>query len=140
MKKILKIVILFPLLGISFLPFANAGFFEPDTPKAQYCNNEQECWITKSLTDMKPELKDIEKERKFSVYAQDVVIYVLTFISIIWVVYIIFAWVTLMVWGGGDKTMTKTKNMITYVIIGIFIMWLAFPLMKFLINILNASA
>lgn len=140
MKKILKIFSLLFLVWTSFFSsFTYAGFFDSESPTIQYCDND-ECWLEEWIELTKDGLNDIEKERRFSEYIQDIVIYILTFVSIIGVIYIIFAWISLMVGGWADDKPKKTKNMITYVFIGIFLMWLAYPIMRFVINVLNTSS
>jgi|GEM_PF-1303725 len=89
MKKIFKIVLFILLFGSFFTPL-EAGFFDTENPTIQYCDNET-CGLNEGITMTAGGINDLEKTRKFSQYAQDIIVYVLTFISIIGVVYIIFA-------------------------------------------------
>jgi PKD repeat protein len=70
-------------------------------------------------------------------YAQQIIVYAMGFLSLIAVIYIIYAGFQ-MVTGGADEEKTKkTKAVITQVIIGIIIMWLAYPIVKWTINLVN---
>jgi type IV secretory pathway VirB2 component (pilin) len=60
-------------------------------------------------------------------------------VTIVGVIYIIYAGFQLMTGGGDEEKLKKTKNIIVYVIIGIIVMWLAYPLMKFIIRLLNLA-
>jgi hypothetical protein len=59
------------------------------------------------------------------------------FLSIIAVIYIIYAGFQLMVGAGDEEKMKKTRSIITYVILGILIMWLAYPIVKWTINLVT---
>ncbi|MBX9809839.1 PKD domain-containing protein [Candidatus Gracilibacteria bacterium] len=64
------------------------------------------------------------------VYAQKIVTYLMSFISIIAVIYIIYAGFQLMIGAGDEEKMKKTRQIIIYVIAGILVMWLAYPIVK----------
>ena len=59
----------------------------------------------------------------------------MTFISIIAVIYIIYAGFQLMIGAGDEEKMKKTRQIILYVVLGILIMWLAYPIVKWTIGI-----
>ena len=99
----------------------HAGIFDDiindSTPGVQICDDEGECGLIEGIDLAKGAINDIETDRSFSEYIQDVVSYALTFITIIAVVYIIYAGFRLMVTPGSDETVKKTKDIILYVII-----------------------
>jgi Type IV secretion system pilin len=61
----------------------------------------------------------------------------MSFLSIIAVIYIIYAGFQMMTGGADEEKTKKTKAIITQVIIGIIIMWLAYPIVKWTINLVN---
>ena len=93
MKKafIACMVVIFSFLSVSSL---HSGFFDDfisdSTPDAYICA-DGECGLDAGIELAKQGINDIEKERTLSEYVQDIVIYLLTFISIVSVIYIIYA-------------------------------------------------
>jgi type IV secretory pathway VirB2 component (pilin) len=73
-------------------------------------------------------------------YAQYIVTYLMGFISIIAVIYIIYAGFQLMIGAGDEEKMKKTRQIIIYVILGILVMWLAYPIVKWTINVVSPGA
>jgi hypothetical protein len=59
------------------------------------------------------------------------------FVSLIAVLYIIYAGFQLMTGAGDEEKMKKTRSIITYVILGILIMWLAYPIVRWTINLVT---
>ena len=146
MKTIHKLLVSM-LITIWFLSFSavEAGFFDDfiwsSKPKVQICDDEGECGLIEWIDLAKDAINDIETDRSFSEYIQDLVQYLLTFVTIIAVIYIIYAWFRLMVDPGDDSEKVKrTKNIILYVIVGIIIIWLAWPITLWLLNLLGTSA
>jgi len=144
--KTFKTLILFFALWVSFIFFSSshAGIFDDiiwnSQPQVQYCDDEWECWLLEWIDLAKGAINDIETERSLSEYIQDLVQYVLTFVTIIAVIYIIYAWFRLMVDPGDDSEKVKrTKNIILYVIVGIIIIWLAWPITLWLFELLWTS-
>lgn len=62
------------------------------------------------------------------------------FISIIAVIYIIYAGFQLMIGAGDEEKMKKTRQIILYVILGIMIMWLAYPIVKWTTELIKKTA
>jgi len=140
MKKILSIFLFFFLLLSSSISYG--GFFDDfinsSTPEAYICS-EWECWLDAGVELVKQGINDIEKERKLSEYIQDIIMYLLTFISIIAVIYIIYAGFNILIWNGEEEKLKKSKTTIIYVLIGITLIWLAWPITNFMLNILNIT-
>jgi len=84
------------------------------------------------------QLDDIETERTLSEYVQDVVVYILTFISIVAVLYIIYAGFMILISNGDEEKVKKSKQTIIYVALGIIIIWLAWSIVTFILMVLNA--
>lgn len=116
--------------------FASSFWSTTDTTSIPYCDGVT-CSFERWVNLLKNGLNDVETGRKFSVYIQDVIVYLLTFVSIVGVIYIIYSGFQLMTGGGNEEKMKKTKSIITFVIIGIIIMWLAYPIMKWIITVFN---
>lgn len=137
-----KILISFLLLISLSLSSANAWFFDDlndkTEPKSPYCQDD-DCSLEQWIKIVKSGINDIEKEQKASEYAQSIVSYLLGFITIIAVVYIIYAWFQVLTAAWDEEKVKKTKNIIVYVIIWIIIIWLASPIVAWLIDLLNAS-
>jgi type IV secretory pathway VirB2 component (pilin) len=62
------------------------------------------------------------------------------FISIVAVIYIIYAGFQLMIGAGDEEKMKKTRQIILYVILGIMIMWLAYPIVKWTTELIKKTA
>jgi len=103
------------------------------------CANE-DCSLTTWTELVKDTINDIEKERTFSEYIQDIVAYLLTFISIIAVIYIIYSGFVILTAAWDEEKIKKTKATILHVIIWIVLIWLAYPITLFIIKALNISS
>jgi len=95
--------------------------------------NEIDCDINNWVKIVEDTVSWIQKTDSLSVYIQKVVAYVLTFVSIIAVIYIIYAWFRILISAWDEETLKKQKSTILYVILGIIIMWLAYPITIFII-------
>jgi len=143
MKTLTRLLIfLFMSIWFIWLSGVQAGIFDDiiggSKPTVQYCDDEGECGLQEGIDLAKDAINDIETERSFSEYIQDLVSYVLTFVTILAVIYIIYAWFRLMVDPSDDsEKVKKTKNIILYVIVWIIIIWLAWPITLWLLNLLG---
>lgn len=141
MKKafIACMVVIFSFLSV---PSLHSGFFDDfisdSTPDAYICA-DGECGLDAGIELAKQGINDIEKERTLSEYVQDIVIYLLTFISIVSVIYIIYAGFNILIWNGDEEKLKKSKMTIIYVAIGVVLIWLAWPITAFFLNVLNIS-
>lgn len=61
------------------------------------------------------------------------------FVTIIAVIYIIYAGFQIMIWGGEEEKVKNGKNIIKYVIIGIVVMWLAYSIVAWILKVLRLS-
>jgi hypothetical protein len=113
--------------------------FEDSQPKIRIDCWEQDCDLATGVENVKGTVNWIEQERTFSAYVQDVVIYMLSFVSIIAVVYIIYAWFRILTWAWEEEVLKKQKWIILYVIIWMVIIWLSYPIINFIVGILNAT-
>lgn len=140
--KIVSYIVMFFILLSSCLWSVQAGFFDDFitdwAPDIRYCDDEGECGLSEGIDVIKDGLDDIETDRSLSEYIQDVLIYILTFISIIAVIYIIYAGVMILIGNGDEEKVKKSKQIIIYVALGIVLIWLAWPITRLILNILAA--
>lgn len=106
------------------------------SPEIRYCQGD-ECWLQQGV-DLAWWINDIETWRTTSQYVQDVIAYLLTFISIAAVIYIIYAGFRILVWNGDEEQLKKSKQTILYVIIGIVLIWLAWSIVSWIFLVLQA--
>jgi type IV secretory pathway VirB2 component (pilin) len=143
MKIISRILLIFILSFWAFNINTNAWFFSDliteAEPKVHIDCEEQECNLLTWTNIVRDSVTWIEKERTLSQYIQDIVVYLLGFLSIIAVLYIIYAWFRILVWAGEEETLKKQKGTILYVIIWLAVIWLAYPIVLFIVNILNQT-
>ena len=131
---------LFILFSFFWFNSVNSSWWWDSNPDNPYCNS-WDCWLEEWVEALKNWLNwsAVETDTKLSDYIQDIVLYILTFVSIIAVLYIIWSWFNLLIsWWDEDKV-KKTKWIITYVIIWIVVMWLAYPITTFIIQVVGSS-
>jgi PKD repeat protein/type IV secretory pathway VirB2 component (pilin) len=106
--------------------------------KPPYCQDGK-CTLSGGVDAAGKAVGGLVTKTPISVLAQQIVGYFLTFVSLIAVIYIIYAGFQLMIGAGDEEKMKKTKNIILYVIVGIVIMWLAFGIVKWVLSITNTT-
>ena len=142
MKILLKIFLIFSL-GISVFNFSYANSLQDliswwDNKINVDCATE-DCNL-KAWTDLvRDSINDIEKDRSARDYIQDVVIYLLYFVSLIALLFIIYSWFNILTAAWDEEKVKKSKTTILQVIIWIIVIWLAYPIVKWIIEVLNAS-
>jgi len=138
--NILRFFIFFLLsFGISFSVW-HAGFFDSfissGTPEVRYCSGG-DCGLQEGIDAIEWSVTDLETSRSASEYIQDIVRYLLTFVTLIAVLYIIYAGFQILIWWGDEEKLKSSKQMILYVILGIIVMWLAWPITLFILNVIT---
>ncbi len=140
-KIISKVLIIFILSFWVSSVNASGWFFESlfwgNQAKVHIDCGSQDCNIESGIKNIKDSVNGIEQERTISEYIQDVVAYLLTFISIIAVIYIIYAWFRILTWAWEEEVLKKQKATILYVVIWIAVIWLAYPITKFILTVFN---
>lgn len=104
-----------------------------------YCNSNDPasskyCSLDRGTQVVSGNINNIEKDRKFSVWIQDVVAYLLVFLGIVGVLYIIYAGFNVLTAAGNDDKVKKGKATILHVFIGLVLIFLAFSIVKFIIG------
>lgn len=144
-KKILLLILLFIssilIQTINFSPSVSADliwwwwWWE-----IKYCQWNS-CWTEAWIKEVERNLGDeVIKDRTFSEYIQDIVAYLLWFITLIAVIYIIYAWFRILVSSWDDETIKNSKKTIIYVIVWIVVIWFAYAIANFAVNIWQESS
>ncbi|EKE27985.1 MAG: hypothetical protein ACD_3C00111G0002 [uncultured bacterium (gcode 4)] len=133
--KVLALCFMF-LAAFSIVSAATFTTWEPEQP---YCNNPADCTIDKWTDVVANNVNDIQKNKKFSVYVQDIAAYLVIFIWIIGVLYIIYSGFVILTSSGDDWKVKKAKVSIMYVLIWIILVFLAYPIIKWAVWLVNSS-
>lgn len=112
--------------------------FEDNSPEIHYCDDEGECGLDEGIKELE-NLEDIVTDQKASEYFQNIVRYLLTFLTLVGVIYIIYAWFNILTGAGDEDKTKKSKTIIVFVIIGILIIYLAGPILEFILDILQTA-
>lgn len=134
-KIILKSLLVAWLLLFS-LPnvFSEDSIFS-DTWELPYCDNN-ECWYQSWVKKVQWLIDNAETQKPLSEYIQDIIVYLLTFISIIAVIYVIYAWFRILIWWWSDDSIKNSRKTILHVIIWIIIIWLAYSIVALILDVL----
>lgn len=138
MKKIIFLVLLI-LSSISFFNSSYALDIFTNSNEIIYCKDSDNCSLEKWTQIVKNWINDIEKNKKASNYIQDVVKYLLTFITIVAVIYVIYAWFKILTSAWNDDDVKKSKTTITSVLIWIVIIWLAYSIVAWILKVVTLN-
>lgn len=140
-SKIAFIIVLLCSLGFSMN--TNAWFIKDlinsGTPNIGICQWDDECWIPAWVDQVKKNLNGVEKEKPASQYIQDVIVYLIGFLSIIAVVYIIYAGFNILTGTGDEEKVKKSKSIIIYVVAWLAIIYLAYSIVAFVFNVFDQA-
>jgi len=138
----MKKFILFAIFGLSIFSFffnyskASLPIFTNNN-EIIYCKDSDDCSLEKWTQIVKIWINDIEKNRKASVYIQDIVKYLLTFITVIAVIYVIYAWFKILTSAWNEDEVKKSKTTILSVLVWIVIIWLAYWIVRWILLVIN---
>jgi Na+-driven multidrug efflux pump len=126
------------MISISFNP-VSAGFFDDfiTGDSADHPYNNGDYGLDEWIDLIEGSLSDIETTRSASEYIQDIVKFLISFISIVAVLYIMYAGFQILIWNGDEEKLKKSRTTIVYVAIWIIVIWLAWPITKFILTLLN---
>ncbi len=132
------------LSAILWIPasYASSCWFDWAQPwcnnwEIQYCTNGS-CTLSGGLIVTDNASQGLFTKKTIAQYSQDVVKYLLGFITLIWVIYVIYAGFQIMTGAWDDEKMKKARQTIIYVLIGIIIMWLAYAIISLIIKTVTA--
>lgn len=143
MKKLLlgMFVALFTIFGS--VNTASAGFLWDlfdDSRGQNYICQDDDCGVDDGIDAVRDSIQWSETQKPASQYIQDIVNYVLTFMAIVGVLYIIYAWFNILTAAGDDEKVSNSKKTITYVAIGLVVMFLAASIINFIFSIFDNAA
>lgn len=139
MKKILLFLSILILSVFSFEATFSFDLFDRDKNKTIYCQ-WNDCSLERWIEIVKEDLSGIEKNQKASVFIQNIVVYLMTFITLIAVIYIIYAWFRILVGAWDEEQQTNAKKIIISVVAWIALMWLSFAIVDFILDILDSGS
>lgn len=128
----LFILIISPIFSVYWDDF---GVLDSGTVNTVYCNESDACWLAAGISLVKTGVDDIQTAKKSSEFIQDVVIYLLWFVSFIAVLFIIYSWFRILTSSWDEDTIKTSKNRIIYVIVGILIIWFAWTITNWAIQL-----
>lgn len=130
------------LCFISFFQSSYAGLsdlIDDWAPSTHICEDSDDCWFDKWVEVVKDAIQWAETEKKASEYIQDIVIYVLSFMAIVAVLYIIYAWFNILTAAWDDDKVTQSKKTIMYVALWLLVMFLAASIVGFIFGIFDGA-
>ncbi len=128
--RYLRTVLIIPMLLVSDRVFAwcNGWFnFWACEVTVPYCNDGK-CTLSQGVDNAWKAVNWLITGKPLSVFVQDIVVYLLWFVTLIAVIYIIYAGFQILIGGGDEEKMKKAKNIILYVIVGIILIWLSYSI------------
>ncbi|MCT4617524.1 MAG: pilin [Candidatus Gracilibacteria bacterium] len=99
---------------------------------------EYQCNLETARDSIKDSMDgSIERNKRFSEYVQDIIKYALGFLTVVGVIYIIYAGLLLLTSAGEEEKMTKARKNIMFVMVGFAVVYLAYPIVSWLVNAIN---
>ena len=92
------------------------------------------CGITQGETAVSTATNGLFSNKPLSVFITDVVKYFLSFVSIVGIIYVLFAGFQIMTWWGDEEKVKKARQIIIYVCIGIVLMWLSYWIVMLILD------
>lgn len=101
--------------------------------------NDNSCSLSGGVEAVGNAVSGFVTKKTLTAYVQDIIVYLLGFISLIGVIYIMYAGFQVMTGAGDEEKLKKARNIIIYVILGIVLMWIAYSLVNWSINFVNGK-
>lgn len=108
-------------------------FWCPTPWQIEYCQGSN-CTIGWWLVATQNAVGTTFTQKTISVFVTDVVKYFLSFVTLIAVIYVIYAWFQLMTGGWDEEKVKKARQIIIYVVVGIVLMWLAYWIVRLILD------
>lgn len=89
---------------------------------------------------MSNNIPSLETQKTATQFIIDIVLYILTFVTLVAVIYIMYAGFQVLVGGADEKKLEVVKKTVTNVIIGIVVMWLAYAIVTLIISVLDNTS
>ncbi len=119
---------------------AIGSVFEKSRETIPYCEPGQNCSLKAGSDIVADGVNDIVKDRTASQYAQDVAANVVAVLSIVGVLFIIYAGFLYLTANGEEEKTGKAKSIIVSVLIGFVIVFLAWGIVSFVTDRILAPA
>jgi hypothetical protein len=140
--KIFSKIMLFIFVLTGFFQTTDAGFLsdllDNGKPHVNYCQND-DCGWEEWVTQVWDNLEWVVTNQTASQYIQEIIIFLIGFLSLLAVIYIIYAWFNIMIWSWDEEKMKKSKSTIIYVILGLLIIYFAYTLVAFVFNVFDTK-
>lgn len=141
-NTLLKITLFLALfmfsLSNSFASCNNFFCLWDDTPEIQYCKWDS-CTLNAWIDQVGTWIHGLETKRTFSQYIQDVVAYLIGFMFLVALVFVLYAWFNILTSSWDDEKVKNSKKIITNVIIWVVVIFLAYSIVSFIMEILRAK-
>jgi len=132
-----NLLILISFLSISPMLYAwNLWMGNLDTWEIRYCNGSG-CTLSGWSIAVGGAVGNLFSQKTISTFASDVVLYFLWFVSLVAVLYVMYAWVQIMTWGGDEEKVKKARQTIIYVFAGIVLIWVAYWIVSLIVWVLR---
>jgi flagellar basal body-associated protein FliL len=140
--KIFSKIMLFIFVLIGSFQAIQAWFLsdllDNGKPHVNYCQND-DCGWEEWVTQVWDNLEGVVTNQTASQYIQEIIIFLIGFLSLLAVIYIIYAWFNIMIWSWDEEKMKKSKSTIIYVILGLLIIYFAYTLVAFVFNVFDSN-
>ncbi|MCP4523388.1 MAG: TrbC/VirB2 family protein [Candidatus Gracilibacteria bacterium] len=141
MKTLLKIILLIGLVSTFLYGVVGASlddYIKIDNDELQICSGKDECGLVPGVEKIE-NIDGIVTKEKASDYIQNVVVYLLGFVALIAVLYIIYAGFNILIGNGEEEKLSQSKKTILYVVLGMLIIFLAYPIVKFIFGVFDGA-
>lgn len=138
MKKLLLMIVSFFII-FGWANIAQASIFNDNNTTIHICNWD-ECGLEQWINLIEDSWIDwVVTDWKASEYIQDIIVYILTFLKLIAVIVIIYAWFNMLTSAWDEEKAKTSKTMITFTIIWLAIIYLAGPITTFVIDVFSQN-
>ncbi len=139
MKKTLSLIFLFFVMIFSSFYSVKADVVPGVKDKLPYSCDD--CSLKEWIDKARWEIKDIynDENKWASDYIQEIVVYLLGFLYFVSVVIIIYAWFNILTAAWDEEKVSKSKKIILFAIIGMVIIFLAWPISNFVLQIFEQA-
>lgn len=132
------------VLSSVFLLFSGSTYawiwsWNNSSDTSPYCADANDCTLEAWVKNIGTAIKGswIQTNQSITTYVVTIIQYLLSFISLIAVIYVLYAGFQIMIGGGDEEKTKKAKNIIIYIVVGISIMWLAYAIVSLIIEAID---
>lgn len=137
-SKIISIILMFVVGWISVHAWIIDDLFDSGRPQVWICQDD-DCNLQWGVEQVWDHLGWVVTDQTASSYIQEVIIFLIGFISLIAVIYIIYAWFNIMIGSWDEEKIKKSKSTIFYVIIGLLVIYFAYTIVAFVFDVFDTA-